>query len=41
MVDYTRVWLRGCTGPELLKRWHEFSHQLADEYAPLDPAQRV
>ena len=41
MADYTRVWLRGCGGPELLQRWHEFSRQVADEYAGLDPAQRV
>src|SRR4030095_14114610 len=41
IADYTRVWLRGCGGPELLQRWHEFSRQVADEYAGLDPAQRV
>jgi uncharacterized protein (TIGR03084 family) len=41
MADYTRVWLRGCRGPELLQRWHEFSRQVADEYAGLDPALRV
>jgi uncharacterized protein (TIGR03084 family) len=41
MIDYTRVWLRGCGGRELLQRWHEFSRQVADEYAQLDPAQRV
>jgi uncharacterized protein (TIGR03084 family) len=41
MVDYTRIWLRGCSGPELLRRWHEFSRQVADDYAGLDPARRV
>jgi len=41
MAEYTRVWLRGCGGRELLQRWHEFSRQVADEYAGLDPAQRV
>jgi len=41
MVEYTRVWLRGCSGRELLQRWHEFSHQVASEYAGLDPARRV
>lgn len=41
MIEYTRVWLRGCTGRELLQRWHEFSRQVATDYAALDPAQRV
>ena len=41
MAEYTRVWLRGCSGRELLQRWHEFSQQVAEEYAGLDPAQRV
>lgn len=41
MAEYARVWLRGCCGPELLQRWHEFSRQVADEYSQLDPAQRV
>ena len=41
MADYTRVWLRGCGGTELLQRWHEFSRQVADEYAGLDPTRRV
>jgi len=41
MVEYTRVWLRGCAGRELLESWHDFSHQVADEYAGLDPARRV
>src|SRR5262245_55697044 len=33
MADYARVWLRGCRGPELLQRWHDFSRQVADDYA--------
>ena len=41
MVEYTRLWLRGCSGRELLQRWHEFSQQVAEEYSGLDPAQRV
>lgn len=41
MVDYTRIWLRGCAGRELVQRWHEFSGQVAAEYAQVDPAQRV
>jgi uncharacterized protein (TIGR03084 family) len=41
MVEYTRIWLRGCEGAELLARWHDFSHEVADSYLHLDPAQRV
>jgi uncharacterized protein (TIGR03084 family) len=41
MADYARIWLHGCQGSELLGRWHEFSHQLAERYARVDPQQRV
>jgi uncharacterized protein (TIGR03084 family) len=41
MSEYTRVWLGGCSGPQLLQRWHEFARQLADQYSCLDPARRV
>jgi uncharacterized protein (TIGR03084 family) len=39
--DTARDWLQGCHGQELLRRWHEHAHVLADTYRVLDPATRV
>jgi len=41
MAAYARAWLRGCAGAELLQRWHEFSRQVAEDYADVDPSRRV
>jgi len=41
LVSYTRRWLSGLQGVSLLARWREFSSELAEVYADLDPARRV
>ena len=41
LTDYTREWLGGCAGLDLLQRWHSYSRELAALYAGLEPSQRV
>jgi len=41
LTDYTRRWLGGIDGPELLRRWHDFYVELAERSAGLDPSRRV
>jgi uncharacterized protein (TIGR03084 family) len=41
LTGYTRRWLAGIEGAELLRRWHDFYLELAELYADLDPARRV
>lgn len=41
LVDYTRDWLGGCQGQELLERWYSGAEKLAERYMTEDPARRV
>jgi len=41
LTAYTRQWLGGLRGQALLRRWHNFYHELAAEYARQDPKRRV
>lgn len=41
LTEFTRDWLDGCTGPELLERWRRQYQRLADIYLPLDPNLRL
>ena len=41
LIDYSRRWLQGCSGTELLARWHAQYQRLAGIYAPLDPNLRL
>jgi uncharacterized protein (TIGR03084 family) len=41
LIDYSRRWLQGCSGAELLTRWQAQYRRLAGIYAPLDPNLRL
>ena len=41
LTQFTREWLGGSQGPDLLERWHDFSAVLAARYLDLDPGLRV
>jgi len=41
LITYTRRWLGGAQGAELLERWQGLYEALADEYAGQDPGRRV
>jgi uncharacterized protein (TIGR03084 family) len=40
-ADYTRRWLQGCAGPDLLARWREQYGQLAATFEKFAPEQRL
>jgi uncharacterized protein (TIGR03084 family) len=41
LTDFTRRWLHGCNGAELLDRWRTQYRHLADVYLPLEPNLRL
>jgi uncharacterized protein (TIGR03084 family) len=41
LTEFTRHWLAGCGGHDLLARWREYYVQLAGRYHELDPSLRV
>ena len=41
LIDYSRRWLDGCAGTELLDRWRSQSQRLADIYAAFEPDHRL
>jgi uncharacterized protein (TIGR03084 family) len=41
LVDYSRRWLDGCAGSDLLERWRSQYQRLADIYAALQPDHRL
>ncbi|HXZ89087.1 MAG TPA: TIGR03084 family metal-binding protein [Candidatus Binataceae bacterium] len=40
-LDATHAWLGGITGRDLLLRWRDFSHEMADRFVVAEPKQRV
>jgi len=41
LIDYSRRWLHGCAGRDLLQRWRGQYQRLADIYAVLEPGHRL
>jgi uncharacterized protein (TIGR03084 family) len=41
LIDYSRRWLQGCAGGELLERWRVQYRRVADVYATLPPDHRL
>jgi uncharacterized protein (TIGR03084 family) len=41
LIDYSRRWLQGCTGTDLLERWQSQYQRLADTYAAFEPDHRL
>jgi uncharacterized protein (TIGR03084 family) len=41
VTEFTRRWLRGCSGTELLEHWHRQYLHLADLFLPLAPDMRL
>ena len=41
LIDYSRRWLQGCAGTELLERWRSQYQRLAEIYAAFEPDQRL
>jgi len=41
LIDYSRRWLAGCAGAELLDRWRSQYQRLADIYAAFEPDHRL
>lgn len=40
-LDATHAWLGGIQGRDLLLRWRNFAHEMADRFVAADPKQRV
>jgi uncharacterized protein (TIGR03084 family) len=41
LIDYSRRWLDGCAGADLLDRWRNQNQRLADIYAAFEPDHRL
>ncbi len=41
LIEYSRRWLAGCAGTELLARWRDQYQRLADVYATMSPDHRL
>jgi uncharacterized protein (TIGR03084 family) len=41
LIDYSRRWLQGCAGTELVDRWRSQYQRLADIYGAFQPDQRL